>query len=43
MSSDEFDSDLRMNLFNLFDNTVDPFLEKLRKEGLKEPIKTTDL
>lgn len=30
-------------LYNLFDNTIDPFLAILRKGGLKEPIKTTNL
>ncbi len=42
-SQEDFDYELRMNLFNLFDTTVDPFLELIRSKGLKEPIKTTDL
>jgi len=42
-SEEDFNYDLRNMLYNLFDNTIDPFLELLRKEGMKEPIKTTNL
>ena len=42
-SPEEFDYDLRVNLYNLFENTVDPFLQLLRTQNLKEPIRTTDL
>ena len=40
----DFDYELRLSLFYLFDNTVDPFINLFRRDlSFKEPIKTTDL
>jgi dynein heavy chain len=40
---EDFDYELRLNLYNLFETTIDPFLTILRTPTMKEPIKTTNL